>query len=273
MWKSRKISTNTILLWLYAGFTLFVLLYLTYNSFRTKPDLLSNTFGIPERFTLENYIRLFGEQNFMRYVGNSTLILIGALLLVVVLSSMAAYGLGRFQFRGRNMLTMYFLIGLMFPVQLGIVPIFLLIRSMGLLNTHVSVILILSAGISMPVFLLTVFFARLPKDLYESAKIDGASEWTTFLRVMFPLASPVVFSICIIMSVQIWNQFFVPLLFLNSEANRTIPLLIMKYTSNLMYTMDMAMVASVAATIPVLALFYVLAQRIMDGVSSGGVKG
>ncbi|RXZ82246.1 carbohydrate ABC transporter permease [Paenibacillaceae bacterium] len=273
MWKSKRFTVSASVLWIYSGITLFVLLYLTYNSFRTKPDLLSNTFGVPKSLTFDNYIRLFAEADFLKYVWNSALILILALLVVIVSSSMAAYGLGRFKFRFKNTLTMYFLVGLMFPVQLGIVPIFIIIRNMGLLNTQTAVILILSAGISMPVFLLTVFFARLPKDIYESAKMDGASEWKTFYRVMFPLASPVIFSICIIMSVQIWNQFFIPLIFLQTEAKRTIPLLIVKYTSNLMYTIDMAMVASVVATIPVLILFYTLAQRVMDGVASGGVKG
>jgi raffinose/stachyose/melibiose transport system permease protein len=103
--------------------------------------------------------------------------------------------------------------------------------------------------------------------------MDGASEWTTFYKVMFPLASPVVFSICIIMSVQIWNQFFIPLIFLHSEAKKTVPLMIMKFTQNLMYTMDLAMVGSVVATVPILILFFIFSERILDGVASGGVKG
>ncbi|WP_135549490.1 carbohydrate ABC transporter permease [Paenibacillus cymbidii] len=261
------------LLWIYSLLTLFVLLYMTYNSLRPKNELLSNTFGLPRVFRLDAYRRLFGELHFLQYALNSAVILLAALLLVVLLSSMTAYGLGRYQFRLKKALMLYFLVGLMFPIQLGIVPIFLLIRSLGLLNSQASVIIILAAGISMPVYLLTVFFARLPKDIYESAKMDGASEWKTFYRIMFPLASPVVFSICIIMSVQIWNQFFVPLIFLQSESKRTIPLLIMKLTSNLMYTLDLAMVASVAATVPILVVFYLFAQKILDGVASGGVKG
>lgn len=269
----QRTLVSSGMLWLYSSLTLFILLYMTYNSLRTKKDLLSNTFGLPEKLTFSTYHKLFAEAHFLRYFFNSALILIVSLLLVVFLSSMVAYGLGRFKFRFKNTLTLYFLIGLMFPIQLGIVPIFLLIRGMGLLDSYAAVILILSAGISMPVFLLTVFFAKLPKDIYESAKIDGASEWKTFYKVMFPLASPVVFSICIIMSVQIWNQFFIPLIFLQSEAKRTIPLIIMKFTSNLMYTMDLAMVASVVATIPILVIFYFFAQRVLDGVATGGVKG
>lgn len=264
---------GSVLLWIYSILTLFVLVYMTYNSFRSKKELLSNTFGIPSGFTLENYKKLFTSAHFQTYFFNSTLILVFALVIVVAVSSMAAYGLGRYQFKLRNMVLVYFLLGMMFPAQLGVVPVFLLIRDMGLLDSYASVILIMSAGISMPVFLLTIFFSKLPKDIYESAKMDGASEWKTFYNVMFPLASPVVFSICILMSVQIWNQFFIPLIFLQSEAKKTIPLVIMKYTNNLMYNMDLAMVASVAATIPILILFFIFSEKVLDGVAAGGVKG
>jgi len=271
--KARGNYVSSAILWTYSGFTLFVLAYMTYQAFRSKKELLSNTFGWPDVFNLDGYKKLFAEADFLRYLFNSVWILAATLLVVILLSSMVAYGIGRFRFRFRNGLLVYFLIGLMFPVQLGIVPIFLLIRDMGLMNSQWGVAVVLAAGLSMPVFLLTTFFEKLPADLYESAKIDGAGEWTTFLRVMFPLASPVVFSICIIMSVQIWNQFFVPLILLQSEAKKTVPLMIMKFTNNLMYNIDLAMVGSVMATVPILILFFLFSGRVLEGVASGGVKG
>jgi raffinose/stachyose/melibiose transport system permease protein len=270
--RPKRMVLSSILLWMTSLFTLFVLLYMTYQSLRPKKELLSSTFGWPNVLNLGNFRKLFVDAGFSTYFLNSVLILVGSLLVVIVLSSMVAYGIGRFQFRFKSGLLIYFLIGLMFPVQLGIVPIFLLIRDLGLLNSQWSVILVLSAGLSMPVFLLTTFFEKLPKDLYESAKIDGANEWTTFYRIMFPLASPVTFSVCIIMSVQIWNQFFVPIIFLHSESNKTIPLMIVKFTNNLMFNLDLAMAGSVMATIPLLILFFFFSGKVMDGVASGGVK-
>ncbi|GGD93833.1 carbohydrate ABC transporter permease [Paenibacillus nasutitermitis] len=269
----KPITVSSLILWLYSLFALFVLAYMTYQSLRPKSEILSKTFGLPDTLSFGTYARLFSEGHFHIYFMNSVIIVCISLLIVVMLSSMVAYGIGRFQFRFKKGLLIYFLLGMMFPVQLGIVPIFIIIRSMGLLDTHAAIILILSAGLSMAVFLLTVFFQRLPKEIYESAKVDGAGEWTTFMRVMFPLASPVVFSICIIMSVQIWNQFFVPLIFLQSEANKTIPLMIMKYTTNLLYTVDLALGASVISTVPILIAFFFFSKRIMDGVAAGGVKG
>ncbi|OXS62618.1 hypothetical protein B1A99_01815 [Cohnella sp. CIP 111063] len=271
--KARRTYASSAILWLYSSFTLFVLGYMTYQAFRSKKELLSNTFGWPEVFNFANFGKLFAEAGFHRYFFNSVLILAATLLIVIALSSMVAYGIGRFRFRFKNGLLVYFLIGLMFPVQLGIVPIFLLIRDMGLMNSQWGVVIVLASGLSMPVFLLTTFFEKLPADLYESAKIDGAGEWTTFAKVMFPLASPVVFSICIIMSVQIWNQFFVPLIMLQSEAKKTIPLMIMKFTNNLMYNIDLAMAGSVMATVPILILFFIFSGRVLEGVASGGIKG
>jgi ABC-type sugar transport system, permease component len=271
--KARRTYASSAILWLYSSFTLFVLGYMTYQAFRSKKELLSNTFGWPEVFNFASFGKLFAEAGFHRYFFNSVLILAATLLIVIALSSMVAYGIGRFRFRFKNGVLVYFLIGLMFPVQLGIVPIFLLIRDMGLMNSQWGVVIVLASGLSMPVFLLTTFFEKLPADLYESAKIDGAGEWTTFAKVMFPLASPVVFSICIIMSVQIWNQFFVPLIMLQSEAKKTIPLMIMKFTNNLMYNIDLAMAGSVMATVPILILFFIFSGRVLEGVASGGIKG
>lgn len=271
--RPKRTPVSAAILWIYSLLTLLLLIYMTYQSLRPKKELLSATFGLPKHLGFGAYHKLFAEAGFFTYLLNSALILFGSLTLVVLLSTMVAYGIGKFNFRFKSGLLLYFLIGLMFPVQLGIVPIFLLIRDMHLLNSQWAVILVLASGLSMPVFLLTTFFAKLPHDLYESAKIDGAGEWTTFVRVMFPLASPVTFSVCIIMSMQIWNQFFVPLIFLQSESRKTIPLMIMKFTSNVLYNMDLALVGSVMATVPLLILFFFFSGRVIEGVAAGGVKG
>lgn len=271
--RPKRTPVSAAILWIYSLLTLLLLCYMTYQSLRPKKELLSATFGMPKHLGFGNFHKLFAEAGFFTYLLNSAVILFGSLAIVVLLSTMVAYGIGKFNFRFKGGLLLYFLIGLMFPVQLGIVPIFLLIRDMHLLNSQWAVILVLASGLSMPVFLLTTFFAKLPHDLYESAKIDGAGEWTTFLRVMFPLASPVTFSVCIIMSMQIWNQFFVPLIFLQSESRKTIPLMIMKFTTNVLYNMDLALVGSVMATVPLLILFFFFSGRVIEGVAAGGVKG
>jgi len=275
MHKNKGFSEKIVnlLMWLYASFIIFVLVYMIYNSLREKSDILGNTLGKPKDLSLQNYIALFVNDHFEKYFFNSLLILIASILLLIFLSSMVAYGLGRYQFRFNKSLRVFFLLGMMFPIQLGIVPIFLLMQDMHLVNSYFSVILLLGTAISLPVFMLTNFFAGLPNELYEAAILDGAGEWKIFTRIMFPLAKPVIFSVCIVSSVQIWNQFFIPLIFLQSEEKKTIPLLIVKYTNHLFNNVDMALTASVMSIVPILIVFVIFSKQILEGFAGGGIKG
>ena len=263
----------SVAMWISSINIFFILIYMLYSSLRTRADIITNTLGLPYRLTIENYIRLFVNNRFEMYFFNSVFILLVSLFLIVVLSSMVAYALGRFRFKLNKPLRLFFLLGMMFPIQLGIVPIFIIMRNLNLIDSYLSVILILGSGISMPVFMLTNFFAKLPTEIYEAAKIDGAGEWTIFLRIMFPLAKPGILSVCIINSVGIWNQFFIPLIFLQSNENQTIPLAIVRLTTNLFNTMDLALAASVISTVPVFILFILFSRKIIDGFTAGAVKG
>lgn len=262
-----------ILMWMSSLFILFILGYLIYNSFRSKADVMTNTLGKPQGFSLQNYVKLFVNDHFEKYFFNSVIILIFSVVLLVVLSSFVAYGLGRYAFKGNRVLRVFFLLGMMFPVQLGIVPIFLLIKNMGIMDSYSGVILILGTAISMPVLMLTEFFSKLPDEIYEAATLDGAGEFKIFVSIMFPMASPVVFSVCIINSVNIWNQFFIPLIFLQTDTKKTVPQLVVKYTGNLFNNMDAALAASVLSTIPILIIFVIFSRKVLSGFMSGAVKG
>src|SRR5690606_15576895 len=144
---------------------------------------------------------------------------------------------------------------------------------MNLMDSYTSVILILGTAISMPVLMLTEFFSKLPHEIYEAAKMDGAGEFRIFFKIMFPMAKPVVFSVVIINAVNIWNQFFIPLIFLQSDQKKTVPLLVVKYTSQLFNNIDYALAASVLSTIPILIIFVIFSRKVLSGFMSGGVKG
>ncbi|MGX7163057.1 carbohydrate ABC transporter permease [Enterococcus massiliensis] len=260
-------------MWLASAFIIFILGYLLYNSFRNKANFMTNTIGLPKGFTIQNYIKLFVNDHFEKYFFNSLIILFFSVILLVLLSSFVAYGLGRYRFKGNRFLRVFFLVGMMFPVQLGIVPIFLLIKNVGLMDSYTSVILILGTAISMPVLMLTEFFSKLPDELYEAATLDGAGELKIFWKIMFPMARPVVFSVCIISSVNIWNQFFIPLIFLQTDTKKTVPLLVVKYTNNLFNNMDSALAASVLSTIPILIIFVIFSRKVLSGFMNGAVKG
>jgi len=269
--KKSNITIYSFILWIYTLSTSFIFIYMIYNSFRSKKDFLGNTLGVPQQLGVENYIKLFVQEKFYLNVISSIIILILTLFLLMTFSTMVAYGIGRYVFRFKNVIRIYFLLGLMFPTQLGIIPVFIIIRNLGLMNTYWGVVLVLSSMISLPVLLLSTFFKNVSESISDAAKVDGASEFKIFLKIMLPLASPVIFTLCIIMSLQIWNQFFIPLIFLQDDSIKTIPLAIMRYTSTL-YSFDLALAGSVIASIPLLIVFFIFSQRIIENVTAGGVK-
>jgi len=271
MKKSGKVTFGTILFFLYATFILFLFLQIGFHSLRTPQDLLSNMMGRPERFTFDAYRHIFAVDRFYRFMWSSVVVLTGSMFLNVVLSSLAAYGIGRYQFKLRKHTLMYFLIGLMFPIQLSVVPLFLLMRDLQLMNTHMSVILISGVSLSLPILLLNNFFRGIPNEFYESAKIDGASELRIFIQVMFPLAIPVIASMIIITSLGVWNQFFLPMLFLQSEHLRTLPLALLRYRGNLQF-LDRALAATVMSAFPILIVYFFFSKKIISGITEGGVK-
>lgn len=272
---SKKPSVRIVggMMYLYCAFNVAILFYMIYNSMRPRKDFLSNTFALSSDLSFDNYVKIIVKDDFFRYFFNSIFILVAAIAMAIVLSSTVAYALGRYKFKGKSFFKTYFLIGLMFPIQLGIVPVFLLMNNLNLIDTYWSVVLICGSSISMSVFLLTNFFANLPNEIYEAAILDGAGELRTFVQIMFPLASPVVFSMSILTAVNIWNQFFVPLIFLQSDAKKTLPLLVMKYTKKLMMTMDSAFAVSILTVVPILIIFTLFSKKIFDGIAEGGVKG
>jgi raffinose/stachyose/melibiose transport system permease protein len=270
-WRSHVVSLVVMAAYCLCIVIPFILI--VYNSFRTKADFLTNTLGVPKNLNVANYINVFNQYHFHVYLLNSLYISILTLALLMFLSVTASYAIGRYQFKFRKAILFYFLLGLMFPIQLSVIPIFILIKTVGLFNTRLAAIVVIASGISMPVLLLTGFFRSLPNSFYESAKIDGASEWRIFYAIMVPLASSVILSTCIIMSVVIWNQFFIPLVFLQTDTVKTVPLKLLSFTAFIFNRSDVAFAGSVIATVPLLITFFVFSRRIIESIVSGGIKG
>ena len=272
---SARIGKNvlSVLFILYSLIALFLIGNTFLSSFKTRPDLLNNTLGFPKTFTLDHYHTVLFEDNFMRFFFNSLILASLALFLLVGCSSMVAYGLSRFTFKGKNFLRSYFLIGLMFPMQLGILPLFIILTRLHLNNTLYGVAILYAANISFPVFVFSNFFRGIPWELSESAKIDGATEFQLFLRIILPISTPVLFTIGIINFVTIWNDFYIPLVFLTKSSVKTITLGVYTYMNNFLSTWHLAFAAVVLALIPVITVFLFFSEQIADGITSGAVKG
>ncbi|MDR7522675.1 MAG: carbohydrate ABC transporter permease [Armatimonadota bacterium] len=244
------------------------------SAFKTTREIFQRPFGLPATWSLANFQRVWVEARFGDYFQNSLIVTVASAAILVVLGAMTGYALGRFQFRGNDLLYVYFLSGLLLPIRLAIIPLFILMRNLNLLDTLWSLILIYAAsGLPSAVFILTGFFRTLPADLDSAARIDGASEWVIFTRVMLPLVRPALVIVTIYNVIPIWNDFFFPLVFIKSDRLKTLPLGMTTFFGQY-YTDYAALFAGLTlAALPVIALYVVLSQHFIRGLTAGAVKG
>ena len=262
----------SVLFSVYCLIALYLIPILVLNSFKTKADLINNTVGLPRSFTLEHYWTILFEDHFLRFFSNSVILTISSLISLLIFSSLTAYGLSRYRFRGQSTLRVYFLLGMMFPIQLGILPIFIIIRGLGLTNNFLGMILIYTANMSLPVFIFSNFFRALPDALYESAVIEGAGELAIYIRIMVPISKPVFATVGILNFVMIWNDFYMPLVFLTRKEVRTLTLGIYRYMSNFLANWHLVFAAVTLALIPIMIMFFAFSRFLIAGLTTGAIK-
>lgn len=264
--------TMTMVLAVYCLIAVFLIPNVMLSSFKSRGELINNIMGFPRAFTLENYTTVLINDGFIRYFFNSVVLTSLALVSLLFISSMTAYGLSRYEFRGRNTLQVYFLLGTMFPIQLGILPIFIIIRTLGLTNSFMGMILIYTANMSLAVFIFSKFFRTLPYALYESARIDGAGEFRIFAQIMLPMSKPVLSTVGLIQFVLFWNDFYMPLVFLTRREVRTLTLAIFRYLSNFLANWHLVFTAVTIALIPVIVVFFIFSEQLVSGLTAGSMK-
>jgi raffinose/stachyose/melibiose transport system permease protein len=271
MVKTSKAAISVILV-AYSFIAVFLIGNTILSSFKSKQELINNTIGFPNEFTLENYSLLLFEKGFLRYFVNSFTLVACSLILLLTVSAMAAYGLSRFEFKGRGILQTYFLIGIMFPIQLGILPLFIMLTRMNLNNNILGLALLYAANMSFPLFVFSKFFRGIPYSLTESARIDGAKEFSVFVKIVLPMSKPVLFTMGLINFVMIWNDFYMPLVFLTKASNRTLTLAVYSFMANFLANWHLVFAAAVIALLPVIIIFFRFSDQIVAGLVGGAIK-
>ncbi|GAA2638641.1 carbohydrate ABC transporter permease [Streptomyces vastus] len=263
-----------VILWLVGVFMVTPLLYALVSGFKSTGQLSSNTFGLPDPWVTSNYTSLLGSGAFWRSIGSSTLIALATALLTVGAAALAAYALARFAFRGRELLFTLFTMGLMFPFAVAILPLFILLRSFGLLDNPWGVILPQAAfGLPMTIVILRGFFREIPGELEEAATIDGCSSFGFFWRILLPLARPALGTVSVLAIVGSWNNFLLPLLVFSEPTWWTIPVGIQQFQGQ--YASDVARIFAylVLAMAPALAFYAVAERQLIGGITLGATKG
>lgn len=277
--KLKKIKLMNIIftiLFLCIGFMMLTpLLWMISSSAKVEIDVFKFPIEwIPRKLNLvENYKAVwFGEYNFFKYYYNSIKIALLSTFFQVLFSALGAYGFTKVKFKGRDTLFLIYLATMMIPDQVTIVSKFLILQGLGLYNSHLGLIMMLSFSVY-GVFLMRQNMLMIPESLSESAKIDGAGHFRIFFQIILPLLKPSIATLAILKFVWTWNDYQTPLVFLNSENLYTIQLGMQQFASQSGVYYSLTMAAAVSAILPLLIVFMIGQRYIIDSIASGAVKG
>lgn len=259
------------------GFTLMCLypiFWLFLASFKTNQELYVNTWGLPENWSLTNYVTAVVEGRIIEYFGNSVIISVSAVLVTVILSTMASYAITRMHWKLSKLTYNVFLLGMMIPVYAMVIPLFSIFKSLGLLNNHLSVIIPqIAVGFPMSIFIICGFMRAVPLELEEAAIIDGCSIFGCFLKVVLPISKSSIVTVAVVQFINVWNDLLLPRIFLTDSSKMTLPVGLTNFQA--MYSTDyVSMIAAVIITIiPSIIVYILLHKNIMEGMVAGAVKG
>jgi raffinose/stachyose/melibiose transport system permease protein len=253
--------------------TLGPVVYAILGGFRSNAQLAAEPVGLPSPWVVDNYVNVLTSGDFWRYALNSTIVALITTVIVAVFGVMAAYPLARYKFKGRGLLTTVFTLGLLFPLTVAIIPLFLMVRDLNLTNSLWGVALPQAAfSLPMTVVILRPFLMALPQELEEAAMLDGTSRIGFFWRILLPLSGPALVTVGVLAFVASWNAYLLPLLILNDPAAQTLPLGVAGFSSE--HAQDTAGILAFTslAMIPALVFFLAMEKRIVNGLQ-GAVKG
>jgi len=264
-----------VLLLAFVVFNTVIFLWLVMSSFKDSRNIFGSPWTPPTTWHVENYVSAWLSSEIATNTRNSVVVVTASAAGIVALSAPAAYALTRFGVRGSGWLTTYMALGMGIPVQAAIIPIFVGLAKVGLLDSLTGLILLyVATSLPFTVFFLTAFFRTLPPELEEAAALDGASPLRTFVRVMLPLARPGIVTVLLLNVIALWNETFLALVLIGDTANYTLSLGLLGMYGTMQYTSNWGgLFAGVCIVVlPMLALYVVLSRRIIEGMTVGASR-
>ena len=253
---------------------LFPLVLTISTTFKTSADVKVNPFGLFSSFSFENLVTAWTVGDFGSYVLNSFLLTVPSTILVVILSTMGGYAFARLPFPGRSFVFYLVVVGLLVPFFTYMIPLYFQLRGMGLLDSLLGVNLVLATTmLSFGTFFMRAFFSDLPTELEQAARVDGASEWQIFLRVMLPLVSSGAGALAVFTFLQNWNNFLVPLLYLPGGEYRPLTTGLYLFLGGRSVDIGPLAAGPLITILPVVVLFVAMQRQVTQGFLSGAVKG
>jgi len=259
---------------LIAAVVLLPLLTTAVGGFKTLGDLRVHPFGLPSQWIWSNYLDILASARYWQMLGNSLIIAVLSVVLTLAVAAMAAFTFAHVKFFGSGFLLNYFLIGLMFPVATAILPLFIRIRDLGLLDTYWGVVLPQVAfGLGMSIMLFRKFFQNVPHELFDAALVDGCGYIRYFWHITLPLSRPILATVGIVAFVNSWNSYLLPLILLNTEGKYPWPLGIMVYQGEFSTEWQLVLAFITLTILPTIIVFFAAQKHIVAGLTAGAVKG
>jgi ABC-type glycerol-3-phosphate transport system permease component len=243
------------------------------SSFKTTQQIFGSPFSLPTSFNFDNYVSAWTTANIGTYFVNTVIVVASALVIVMLLGSMCAYYLARYEFRGSKIIYYLMLAGLTFPIFLAVVPLFNTLKSFGLLNTLPGLVVTYVAfALPFTVFFLYAFFKTLPQEVAEAAALDGCGPWRIFFQIMLPMAAPGMASVAIFNFLGLWNQFLLPIALNTNAKNYVLSQGMASFASQAGYSVNFgALFAAVVITVVPVLITYIIFQRQLQGSVSPGL--
>jgi raffinose/stachyose/melibiose transport system permease protein len=247
---------------------------MVFGALKTRGEMFTHPYTLPIPAHWENFAVILQTPSFWGMLRNSVIVMLGSTLGVLIVCSLASFVFARMQFRGKDLAFNFLTLGLMFPITVAIMPVYLVVRQMHLIDTFIAVILVQTAfGISQNILILRGFFTSIPMELQDAAFIDGCNPFGFFWRILLPLARPSLAAIGALTMIVSWNDLLTPLVILNKDSLWTLPLGTMQFQGQ--YSSDLALTAAfvIISALPAI-IFYLFAERqIVSGLTAGALKG
>lgn len=272
--RTKKPVFAMIFLLLGALMVLVPVYWMVITSFKPTPETFLNPPTLfPRNFTLDGYKTVISEYNFGTFFKNSLVVVVGSTLLTLAVSTLAGFGVSRFNFRGKGSFMGFVLLTQMFPSVIMLIPYFRILKMYGLINTHLGLIIVyISFQVPLCTWLMYSYFETIPKDLDAAASIDGLGRWGTFCRIVFPLCIPGLASTAIYAFINSWNEFQFALVLTNTANMKTVSIGIGQMIEDTKINWNEMMAASLLASIPLIIAFLFFQNLFFEGMTAGSVK-
>ncbi len=243
------------------------------SSFKENVEIFTHPLSLPTAFSLENYKEVWEVVNFSHYIWNSLIVSAASVFIVLFVASMAGFYLARYPFKWNPYILVFFMIGLMLPMKLAVIPLYMTMLKLGLLDTLFSLIFVyVAGGIPFAVFLFYGFFRTVPRALEDSARLDGCSDFQVYYRIVLPIMKPAISIVGIVNLINVWNDFFYPLIFIRTDKLSTIPLGMLTLFGEYDTQWNLLFAGLTLSSLPMIIAFLFASRQFMDSLTEGAVK-